>query len=986
MTARVVPTILDPLNASALNKLTEPAQPLFKKRKIGHEAAAGQLASSSIVIRAHAASLSDEPLVFDRITTLPRSRLPLSWLEDASWSHSDAQPGGLFVADIPVLENDLCACAEPTVLAVRLVADGGLYVIERVKRGIYSLNRLARWVHEGDVVVAVKGWQRSSRVVDMEVDVEEKPLPVPDALNWWQAAQIEEPLSDLGLGDDFAALHVDLVYEDIEADAGPIAPSFVDVPEFRGNSVAPASKGVNGDMEASFTESESQRMHLTDAMDVDFTDNNDIDGKQSHEELLNGMRDHYLQALYISKTSLAYFAKGPLTRCRAAFQSSTLEPTRKPSQLVDFYREAILAAKKMDLKYREALPAAVQEAVLAVSDGERGTKKRKSKKKKMSKNGLYPEEEDFIHKWWKDRIIAESSAQENSREAETRKHISDLRLRETQLQILLILEVMALEWTPVEKKDVETIKEIDGDKDTLKKPRPKKSQDLNVLLELHLDRLCIWHAVGLEEPSTADTARTSAFNEGHMSGKKVESDAVRDFCTEVIVPFYAARLPGKCKLITRKFGVSGGISPAGKKLSNKRERPGPGAEVKRQAPPQNTRRSLQRVLTDEKAAAASQNRHPSLHRSSTAPSKQETSRDSMEPLLPTVLSGNVRGGIQVKRVENREVDLNAVARQHESKLRKVQMLVDQKKELDAAIHALRKPNREMVANDIIEDATKRASSGGGSSRKPKNPVRNPYGQGVQVMATPRGNRKKDAVVGMPPLPRSLKPSKSFAGEMENHSLAESPVMIPSSTRRAISFSGPDSNPFKSRRAADTVQSGRRQQQPTELGSIQETPTRPPNRLLFDTKPRSTDPGRVSSSASKVTDLFRVPQLPESRTNPSEPIAPSTPVSSRRKHIVATSTPESSRPLNRAFEGARSLIITETPPKQRGLETMPDPSSIPAVPNLPAMIANNLCVPSSPVVISTPVKGAGVIPVTPDKPQSKSIYDQLGWDDDDMDLL
>ncbi|KAJ5656039.1 hypothetical protein N7507_007989 [Penicillium longicatenatum] len=967
MTAHVIPTVLDPLNASALNRLPEAAQPLSKKRKFGHDAAtAGQIASASIVIRAHAASLSDEPLVLDRIATLPRTRLPLSWLEDASWSHSDAQPGGLFVADIPALENELFACAEPIVLAVRLVADGSLYVVERVKRGIYSLTRLARWVNEGDIVVAVKGWEGSSRAVDIDVDAEEKSLPVPDALNWWQAAQIEEPTSDFGLGDDFAGLQVGVVFED-EVDVGTVAPSFVDVLEFRGHSIPPVLKNANSDTEASFALSESQGMGSTGAMDVDSTDNNGIDAKQSPEELLDKMRDHYLQALYISKTSLAYFAKGPMTRCRTAFQSSSSGNPQTPSELIEFYREAILAAKKMDLKYREALPAAVHEAVIAVSDGEGGTKKRKSKKKKMSKNGLYPEEDSFIHKWWKGRSMTETSTYD-SREAETKKHISDLRLREIQLQILLILEVMALESTPtVEKKDEGPTKEIVEAKDSAKKTRPKKPQDLNVLLELHLDRLCIWHAVGLEESSTAETARTSAFNEGHMSGKKVESDAVRDFCTEVIIPFYAARLPGKCKLITRKFGVSGGISPAAKKLSNKRERPEPGAEVKRQAPPQNIRRSLHRVLTDEKAAAASQNRHPSLHRSNTAPSKQEARRDSMEPLLPTVLSGNVRGGIQVKRVENREVDLNAAARQHESKLRKVQMLADQKKELDAAIHALRKPNREMVAKDIADDATKRVSNGGGSSRKPKNPVRNPYGQGVQVMATPRGNRKKDAVVGMPPLPRSLKPSKSFAGEMENHSLAESPVMVPSSSRRAISFSGPDSNPFKSRHAVDTSDSGRRQARPAELGSIQETPTRP---LLIDC----------------WTDLFRVPQIPEPRANPPEPMAPSTPVSSRRKQINPTSTPEASRPLSKTFEGARSSMIMETPPKQRGPEPMSAPRSIPTAPNFPVMTTNNTRPPSSPVVLGTPVKGADVIPVTPDKSQSKSIYDQLGWDDDDMDIL
>lgn len=648
----------------------------------------------------------------------------------------------------------------------------------------------------------------------------------------------------------------------------------------------------------------------------------------------------------------------------------------------------------MDLKYRQTLPTSVRDALLTPSDGE-STKKRKSKKKTLGKNGLYPEEGALIRKWWKDRSM-ESSAQENSRDMESKKHISDLRLRETQLQILLILEVIALESTPTEDKNKPSQKVPDEENNSPKKPRAKKAQDLNVLLELHLDRLCIWHAVSLEDSTAADSAKASSFSDSHMSGKKVESDAVRDFCTEVVVPFYAARLPDKCKLITRKFGVSVGISPAAKKAqSSKKDRPEPGAEVKRHAPVQKPRRSLQRVLTDEKTAAASQNRHPSLHRSHTAPSKRDTKRDSMEPLLPTVFGGSVRGGIlQAKRVDNREVDLNAVARQHESKLRKVQMLVDQKKELDAAIHALRKPNRELVSNEIVDESVKR-STGGGSSRKSKNPVRNPMGEGVQVMATPRGNRKKD-IIGMPPLPRSLVPSRSFAGEMEDRSLGESPVMIPSSSsvRRTISFSGPDSNPFSSHRPTNSSPR-KRKEPPIDLGSIHETPTRS-SKLFFDEGRRSEASIDGRPSSSKGRGLFRVPNLPAPRSSndPTELMAPSTPVSSRQK-IITSSARGSAQNLTKSFQGASSSIM-ETPPRQRGVDSMLAPRSLPMGTNAQVLVTNQYR-PGSPVAVMgtpvkespakrSPVKGpAPVIPVTPEKSQSKSIYEQLGWDDDEMEL-
>ncbi|KAJ5098811.1 hypothetical protein N7532_005812 [Penicillium argentinense] len=981
MTAQALPGVLDPLSSSTLNKLHEAAQPPSKKRKFGQINTAGQLSTTSIVIRAHAASLSDEPLVLDPIVVLPRSRFPLSWVDDVS-SRSDVQAGGLFAADIPALENDLRGGVEPTVLTVRLATEGALYVVERVKRGIYSLCRLASWVQEGDILVAAKGWQ-GSRDLDSDMDMESDGECAPDALNWWQAAQIEEPASDLGLGEEFAGLQVDMVFGQSEVEAGSDESSFVDVVELRSQSAVPAPKGADSD--DVFAPLESQAGNA-EAMNLDSIDPVGDDMKQSPDELLSGMRDHYLQALYISKTSLAYFAKGPLTRCRTAFQTSDSDESKSPADVADFYREAILTAKKMDLKFRESLPTVIRDALLTFSDNEdapgakkqKSKKKKKKKKKKLGKNGLYPEEESFIRKWWRDRITTESASHEGSREAETKKHISDLRLRETQLQILLILEVLSLETTPTEPKNNTDAKEQPGEeKDASKKPKAKKPQDLNVLLELHLDRLCIWHAVSMEESTGADSAKASSFTENHMSGKKVESDAVRDFCTEVIIPFYASRLPDKCKLITRKFGVSGGISPAAKKSHvSSKSRAEPGTEVKRQPPVPRSRRSLQRVLTDEKTAAASQNRHPSLHRSKTAPSKQEPSRDSMEALLPSLAA---------KRRDNREVDLHAVARQHEIKLRKVQMLVDQKKELDAAINALRKPNRELVAKDIADDAVKRASTGG-SARKSKNPVRNPFGEGVQVMATPRGNRKRDAVAGLPPMPRSLAPSRSFAGEMPEQSLAESPVMSSSSSRRATSFSGPDANPFSSRRS--TITSGIKRPAPSaELGSIQETPTRPSSRLHFDgDKCADSTNADPFSGSNRGKGLFRVPNLPAPRsdTDPiSEPMAPSTPVSSRHKGMQLPATVASPF-MGDSAQGTRSGIM-ETPPGKQGSAPISSSRAIPFQMPIQTVSTNQVRAPSPPAVMGTPVKGAGTIPVTPEKTQTKSIYEQLGWDDDEMDV-
>ncbi|PWY83121.1 hypothetical protein BO94DRAFT_567044 [Aspergillus sclerotioniger CBS 115572] len=891
----------------------------------------------TISVRAHSATLSDKPFLLSPITVLSRDNIPFAWI-DYQDHHSQQQqllPGWLFEGDIPVLENGV-----DVVLAVRVVGETGVWVVERVKRGVYALLKL-RGVGEGDVVVAAKG----GGCVLAERPREKR------AGEWWEVARIEDPGDGrVALGKRGRGMDVEVVF------GGLVEDRVQEVQEMArsSSSESPVLLGV-GEQSAA------------DAAGLDDTR---VDGLQSPQELLDGLREQYLQALYVSKTSVAYFAKGPLARCRAAFQSGN--ESAKPVQLVEFYREAVLTAKRMDHKYRETLPSTIQDILLSVSDDEAAQPKRKRKdsKKKLGKNGLYPEEGDLIRKWWRDRALNDQGLpSEMSREAESKKHVADLRLRETQLQILLILETMALEVIVADEEKKHEGKGEGTEKPT-KSAKGKKPQDLNVMLELNLDRLCIWHAVSFEETVVSDSAK--AYGSNHLSGKKVESDAVRDFCTEVIVPFYASRLPDKCKLITRKLGVSTAISPFTKQPQAKKAPQEPGTPVERQhAQKQSRRRAFQRVLTDQ---ASSQTRHPpSLSRSNTTPAATDAKRDSLDPLLPTV-SANVRGGIQkAKRVENREVDLNAVARQHESKLMKMQMLVEQKKELDAAIHALRKPNRELVAKDIAEDATKRQTTSG-SSRKPKNPVRNPLGQGVQVAATPKGSRKKETIAM--PLPKSLSQPSISKGSPSSPFTSE-PQIVPGSNIRPGSISGL----FRS----------------ADLGAIQETPTRRPSQPLS---------GGIGASPSISRPLFRVPSKPAAAAaSASGPIpramemGPSTPIAAR--HVDAY------MPRVKSIGQSRPSMIMDTPPKQ-GMAPIPIPVPVPVITEntVPEPIGSG-AVTETPVkatttaaatttttttpatVFATPLKSSAarlavptttsaMVPVTPEK----SIYAQLGWDDDD----
>lgn len=76
------------------------------------------------------------------------------------------------------------------------------------------------------------------------------------------------------------------------------------------------------------------------------------------------------------------------------------------------------------------------------------------------------------------------------------------------------------------------------------------------------------------------------------------------------------------------------------------------------------------------------------------------------------------------------------------------------------------------------------------SLEPKNPVRNPFAQGAQVMATPSNNRRKDVYGGLPRLPRQ---NTAPAPERDDFPLS-SISCVPSSSKKAQQspFLAPDS--------------------------------------------------------------------------------------------------------------------------------------------------------------------------------------------------
>ncbi len=493
-----------------------------------------------------------------------------------------------------------------------------------------------------------------------------------------------------------------------------------------------------------------------------------------------------LQTLYTSKSTLAYFTKSTLARTRAVFRSFT---TASVSDLAEFYRKRLITSKKMDLKYRDTIPKIIENAIIQVKPTQGGgnplpkcSKRKSSSKKKLGKDGLYAGEEAFIQTWWHNRDGAKNELTSvTSGDQEMQALLKELRNRETQLQIILILEILTLEL----RQDVRT--EVDVPIACLKEEpyddpptsilantpsRINKKRDLRPDLDILVDRLCIYQSVSTIDPVTTELAK----KQNGESGNEV-SDKLRDFCCNVILPFYRHKAPDLVKEISRKLGGPN-LSPKrpvpfSGTASGARTKPGTAIDTYRRSIP---RQTLERVLSEEQSSR--QSSPPMLMRSATAPIGGNGTLDSAE----TVPRPSSRGSLHKSHsFTNREVDLVASSNAHNAKRKKLANLAKQKQELDAAIHALKKPNRGLVGMEIMAEAEKRREELASSRRSILGRSSSGQSLGVQITATPRkgenlgSTRRKES---------SMNQASITQVEDRAHLIPEEPV-IPSSTVKIV---------------------------------------------------------------------------------------------------------------------------------------------------------------------------------------------------------
>ncbi|KEF56175.1 uncharacterized protein A1O9_07756 [Exophiala aquamarina CBS 119918] len=743
----ISPLQRQPLVPTSGNSVTPPATSTHlnhKKRKYDNEDS--EETDSLLQETFTAYLLSNSPsIAFKAVTLVARACLPLAWLNTSASASQPSPP--VFEATIQSVQE-----WEQRVLLARRLQNGGLYAIERVGGNTYLACPLHSWVSEKWCNKAAIGI-----VADVDLKVLVNPRGPPSharTLSASSASALPPPKSPKkptnrrgALARKSILMSKDLVSNNLtpEMSSSPGLPQQHQLPAPVLCGPSPITSGPQIEPVDPF------KITLPAQIEgLPPTNPSEAAIQMSFEEPISfeRLRNQYFEHLYTSNTSLAFYVKGPLSRARAHVRTAK-DSISSIIELADHYRQSILPTAKIDLKFKESLLKVVNELPADDDGGGGETQKKKSGKKrfKIGKDSLWANEEGFIRKWWRGRGIEASSTSTINLVDDLRKRTAELRTRETKMQLLLILEVMLLELasarlsdTPAPSDPRVKVESIEIDSATMigKTPSnpPKKKRDLSGELDTMVDRLCIWHTVSFEDfPG----------NEKRNDPSKSKSnDTLRDFCKDVLIPFYSVKLPEQIKSLSRKLGGSG-ISPQRPKLLTRssglsRSKSSSSTMPKVLPGKTSTKRTLERVLSEDQT-----------HRHASPPVRSRASIGPVNPIIPSLQREpserpDSRSGMLSRAVSfsNREVDLVADSKVHEAKRQKLGRLAEQKRELEAAIEALKKPNRGTVAGAFMDEIEHRKGQG--------------VAQLVQIAATPRARRVRHGEAfepELPPMPASL---------------------------------------------------------------------------------------------------------------------------------------------------------------------------------------------------------------------------------------
>ncbi|KAI0478246.1 DNA replication regulator SLD3-domain-containing protein [Xylaria cf. heliscus] len=919
------------------------------KLEPGGSLAMEELLRPLIVIKPHPPKLTIKPRSLQPLMLLPRKHLRLSFL-DLSSPYGSFESSASFEAHIRILDLESRMGNSPVVLIARLESNKSVYAVERQANSLYTLCHLGSWVDLeqlcGLATVSCPALIRKQPALRPEPTTH-VPLTTPQISHTNKKRRLAIEAIQSLVKKPARSRSISILSQAGEGSRPP-------TPIQGGNVLGAGGEAVAQDAQAS--DAFFPRPGVKSQENL-VQDEDEALAMPNAEGIFDNIRSQYFEALYHSMGSLAYFAKGPLSRARAAFHLDC-DSTLEMSDLVEFLKSLVMTTVQIDKKYRETIPKIQSEmkAVIAESDAEQGQgkgkpRKRKTKKMKLGKDGLYPDEDGHVRKWWaihKPRPNDDEESTTKSTEQEDIKlQISLLRSRETQLQMIIILEILSLE--PLVLRENANDSQLPGLpplEEPLSSPRaiPTKKRtkhNFPFLLDVHADRLCIWQSTAFDEFNMINESQIGPKVEAQKSAKST-SDSLKDFCVDIIVPFFSARLPEQCDSINRKLGGPVMMPPPKsnrKKIETSSQvKTKPGAVAKRPAR-SNSTRTLENFLSKEtEKNRRSMSRGPggviALMRSASTPTIPLFKREASEPLsLASIPKGDA--GTPHERHLPSAGPVSA-KRRAETKEKKDAFV---KAELQNAISTLRRPNREVVGKAMAEADERRAVTSLSQLRKSRKPTQHNGLQGV-VKATPVGTRFHDVLAkGNDSQPTLLQRFNTAAEERAVPSSSMVPSSAPRKRNREAAFGGEPAAPL-------TLA-------PARTDQVLATPAK---------------------SSSLNRNFLSVPQPDEGI------VLASSPIMSRK--ISQPSFVAKARP---ATLGHRDSGI-EIPPSPGGLSVLAETPVKPRQSNAKTTMDNYITV--TPIKKSlghsgsTPVAGPKANDAENNPTRKLTIFERLGWDDYD----
>lgn len=211
------------------------------------------------------------------------------------------------------------------------------------------------------------------------------------------------------------------------------------------------------------------------------------------------MRRAYYETLYESKAPLAYFAKTTLPRLRTSIKDRVSPETNFDHYI---FSHLIPNLADLDVKYKVHIPRFADSTSRGISD---------------DSGNLAPFEESYIRNWL---VQCAQGTESISPDVAVSRCLMPLKLREYQLIILLLLECLLV------KSHLDSFKKGD----VLPSANTANLQSPELLIDILTDRISI----------------------GQSLDFTCTNDILKDFCVEVIRPFYSVKLPTITQALYRK--------------------------------------------------------------------------------------------------------------------------------------------------------------------------------------------------------------------------------------------------------------------------------------------------------------------------------------------------------------------------------------------------------------------------------------------------